>query len=266
MMTSDDADAINSASAEPVPEVGEAPNTIIRLIRGLREETSDGVVWHDSAEVRELTGEDEEYLASIENKKGLTYSEYMSALLARATVRIGGIQVNNEVKIVDKLILGDRDLLYLNIVRATYGQTRTIRMRCKECNESNDVEIDLDDDFPLMEHSFDPKHGIDVQTSKGLMTLRLPNGEDTVIVQKSTQNDAELNTAMIARCAEWSPGQEPSDREAWARRLSIADRRALVNALLSARVGPQIGEVKTQCAVCGEDMSIMLDWVSLLFG
>jgi len=266
MMTSDDADAINAASAEPVPEVGSAPESIVHLIRGIREDAETGGVWHDVAEVRELTGEDEEYLASIENKKGLTYSEYMSALLARATVRIGGLAVNNDPRIVDKLILGDRDLLYLNIVRATYGQTRTIRMRCKECNESNDVEIDLDEDFPLLEHDFDPKHGIDVETSKGVVNLRLPNGEDTVTVQKSTKNDAELNTAMIARCASWPNGQGPEDREAWARKLNIADRRALVTSLLSAQVGPQIGEVKTQCAVCDEDMSIMLDWVSLLFG
>ena len=112
MMTSDDADAINAASAEPVPEVGSAPESIVHLIRGIREDTETGVVWHDVAEVRELTGEDEEYLASIENKKGLTYSAYMSALLARATVRIGGLAVNNDPRIVDKLILGDRDLLH----------------------------------------------------------------------------------------------------------------------------------------------------------
>lgn len=257
------AEAVNSAIAEPVPTMPSAPQTVIELMRGLLDSSTDK--WHTTAEVRELNGEDEEYLASIENKKGLLYSEYMSALLARAVVRIGDVQITaaNGPAIVNKLILGDRDLLYLTVVKATYGDTRRINMACAGCGTLNDVDLELDHDFPITYPDFDIRSGLQVPTSKGTVTLRLPNGEDTVEAQKHSKNDAELNTVMLARCAVWD-GDAPADPMKWARSLSIADRKKLVNALLTAEIGPKMGEVEAHCASCGEKMPIMLDWVSLL--
>ena len=255
---------INEAISDPVPTMPDAPNTVVELMRGLYESNDEGGVWHTEAEIRELNGEDEEYLASIENKKGLMYSEYMSALLSRALLRVGGIQVNNSTKIVDKLILGDRDYLYLQIVRATYGDTRMIKIACPHCGIINDVELELDKDFPITYPDFDLRDGIKVETSKGNIILRLPNGEDTVAAQKDAKTDAELNTMMLARCSVWPEGQAPENPVQWARSLNLADRKKLINALLAVEVGPKMGEVDTQCASCGEDMPILLDWVSLL--
>jgi len=63
----------------------------------------------------------------------------------------------------------------------------------------------------------------------------------------------------------WPEGEAPDNPLKWARNLSIGDRRKLVDALLAVEIGPKMGEVETQCASCGEDMPILLDWVSLLF-
>lgn len=267
MAESDDVAAINNAMAEPVPSMAGVPQVTIDLIRGLHDADND--VWHTEAEVRELTGEDEEYLAGLETKKGLLYSDYMASLLARAVIRIGDLIIDGSPKskaIINKLMLADRDLLYLGVVKATYGDTRLINVVCSSCKTKNDVELVLEEDFPVHYPEFDIRKGLTVETSKGEVTLRLPNGDDTVYAQEHTKNDAELNTVMLSRCAVWSKGEAPQDALKWARSLNIKDRKKLINSLLDVKVGPTLEEVDTQCASCGEDMPILLDWVSLLLG
>ena len=261
-MSMQDAEVVNDAITDPVPRMGSAPSNTATLMRGIYDFKNEE--WHDVAEVRELTGEDEEYLSSLEKKKGLLYSEYMSALLARSVVKIGEVPINGSTDLIDKLPLGDRDILYLAIVRATYGDTRDIHATCSSCGESNDIILELDKDFPMVEPPFDPKSGMEIETSKGVIRLRLPNGEDTRVVQKDSDNDAHMNTLMVARCAVWEEGEAPSDPVAWARGLNVADRKKLVNALLKSEFGPTMREVNTQCASCGQDMPLLLDWVSLL--
>lgn len=264
MGTKEDANLINEAIADPVPAMEGVPQVTAELIQGIYDPKKE--VWHTDAEVRELTGEDEEYLAALENKKGLLYSEYMNALLSRAVTRIGTINVNamNGKQLVNQLMLGDRDLLYMAVVKATYGETRLINIVCSKCEVKNDVEIMLDEDFPVTYPDFDVREGLKVETSKGVVTLRLPTGEDTVIAQKEADNDAALNTVMLSRCAMWPEGEAPESPMKWARSLNIGDRKKLINTLLEVEVGPKMGEVDTQCASCGEDMPILLDWVSLL--
>lgn len=267
MGTSREAEIVNDALSDPVPEIDPASNNVVKLMLGVKGEVDGETVWHTDAEVRELNGADEEYLASIQGKKGITYSEYMSAILSRAVLRIGTISVSRDRSIVEKLILGDRDLLYLAIMKATYGPTRELRMNCSSCGKSNDIELDVDEDFPVTLPDFDVRSGLFVDTLyHGTLNLRLPTGEDTVIAQKKSKNDAELNTAMLARCVVWDEGEAPADPYAWAKSLGVADRRSLVSAVLAVEIGPKMGEVNTQCASCGSDMPILLDWVSLLLG
>ena len=261
------ADAINEAIEEPTPHMSGFPDTTAELLRGLYDADKDK--WHTEVEVRELTGEDEEHLASLEKKKGLLYAEYMTALLTRAIVRIGDLEIPNGTRgesLVNKLMLADRDVAYLAVVKATYGNARTVHVPCPECNTMNDVTLELDKDFQMKYPDFDLKKGIEVEISTGTVRLRLPNGQDSIDTSKSSKTDAEINTAMIAQCAVWADGDRPDSPMGWARGLRMADRKKLVNALLEVEIGPNLEEVETQCASCGKDMPILLDWVSLLFG
>jgi len=264
MGTVEEAEIINDANNDSVPYMAGVPEVIVELIQGLYDKKLD--VWHTDAEVRELTGEDEEYLASLENKKGLLYSEYMNALLSRAVQRIGSIEITNAngKQIMNQLMLGDRDMLYMAVVRATYGDTRMINVTCPSCSVMNDVELLLDEDFPITYPDFDIREGLQVTTSQGVITMRLPNGEDTLVAQKESDNDAALNTVMLSRCTVWEDGKAPANPLQWARGLNVSDRKKLIKALLEVNLGPKMGEVNTQCASCGEDMPILLDWVSLL--
>lgn len=267
MSTSSDADIINSSVQDPMPSMKVGLMTEIELLRGLGEKHEDGSeTWHSLAKFKELTGEDEEALAGLENKPNITYTEYMNTLLARAVTHIGDLEVKKLPGLLNKLILADRDMLFLGVVRATYGLTRDLRVTCPHCGESNDVQINLDEDFPIKRPDFDLRDTLKVHTHKGLYQLRLPNGEDTVEAQKKAKTDAEINTALLARCAVFEAGEEPADRVQWAKSLNAGVRRQLVNALLEVQVGPDLSGVNTPCAHCGEEIQMTLDWVSLLLG
>jgi hypothetical protein len=260
----DDAGVINDAISDPVPAMPEQGSNEVTLLRGVYEKSGDVGTWHDVAEVRELTGEDEERLARLSKKKDILYSEYMTEILKLAVVKVGNVKVRDKPAVIDSLIFADRDILYLGIIKATYGREKVLNYTCSSCQTANDLYIDLVDDFPIKKPDFDIRKGVEVETSKGVRTVRLPAGSDVSTIQKKTETDAELNTHMLAKCVVWPEGETPADPVAWARSLNVADRRKLINAVLDVEVGPKLGEVDTQCAACGEQTPLALDWVSLL--
>jgi hypothetical protein len=254
------ADALNTALDGDIPEIKPAPDTVVELIKGVY--NKDLQSWDTTAIVRELNGFDEEALASLDNKN-LVYAEYMSTLLKRAVISIGSVDIASNPSVIDDLIIGDRDLLFLGIVIATYGNNREYQVICNECSASNDVTVPVD--------KFDRKN-MDVDVYKPItatlkngdtVTFRLPTGADSQYVAKKAKSIAEQNTIMLARCVS---SDEVKNAEHWAKSLGIQDRSNLVNALMQNQPGPEIGEVNAQCATCNEPIVFVLDWASLLFG
>ena len=96
-----------------------------------------------------MTGADEEEMSSFDTRNNVSYSEYMSHLLKRAVVSIGNTNVKEQPLAIDDLIIGDRDILFMAVIRATYGRYREFEVNCRECSKSNNVMVDLDTDFPV---------------------------------------------------------------------------------------------------------------------
>lgn len=256
--------SIDNLLKDDVPEIGLPLPSIAVLQRGVFDPASSQ--WETTAEVRELTGAEEEYLASLESKAAITYAEYMTALLSKAVVRIGDDPVTKEM--VENLTIGDRDILFLAIVKCTYGKTREYSVRCPMCDERNDVLVDLDEDFPLQVPSHDIQTPVEVTLRNGsVVKLRLPTGGDSAYVGKHSTTTATQNTLMLSRCALLNEADRKGKTpEEWARNLSISDRNKLIKALLEVKAGPKMEGVNVQCAHCGENMPINLNWMSLLFG
>ena len=264
MSTTQDVTALNEAIQDKLPEIATPEPTSVRLMRGLIDPASGD--WQMEAQVRELTGADEEYLARIEAKQNVTYAEYMSALLKRATTSVGTIDITKNPEALENLIIGDRDALFLGIVKCTYGVERTFNTRCTSCEQKNDVTINIDEDFPYEKPDLDLRKPIPVTLKNGtVVNLRLPTGADSAYVASNATSPAHQSTLMIARCTVWEDDR-PANVEQWARNLSIVDRNTLVKTLTELNVGPKIGEVNVQCAHCSEPIRIMIDWISLLLG
>lgn len=250
--------------ADSAPVIDDAPPTEVELLRGLYDDRIKE--WQTVAQVRELTGEDEELIASAASKKELTYSEYMSVLLKQSVVSVGSIDVASSPSVLDDLIVGDRDLLFVGTVKATYGKIRELEAVCNKCEATNYVQINLDEDFKVDLPKKDLHDDLTVTLKDGsVIHLRYPTGADSQYVAQKAKTTAEQNTLMLARCSVWY-GNEPSNKEAWAKSLNLGDRNKLVKALTTDPPGPRMEEVKTQCADCGSDLILVMDWVSLLFG
>jgi len=259
------AESFNTAIQDRVPEIANPEPTTVTLMRGVIDVGSGD--WQTVAEVRELTGADEEYLARVEAKQNVSYAEYMSALLRRATLSIGNIDTQNNSAILDHLIIGDRDALFLGIIKCTYGPERTFITTCRACDQKNDITINIDEDFKYDKPSIDLRKPIPVTLKNGsVVNLRLPTGADTAYVANHATNAANQSTLMLARCTVWEDGSKPDNTEEWARSLSILDRNTLVRTLSDLNVGPKIGEVNVHCAHCQEPIQIRIDWISLLLG
>jgi hypothetical protein len=260
---SDVASAANAAIADPVPSIDSPPSTTVELIRGVfNQETGD---WETKAVVRELTGEDEEALATLDAKESLNYGEYLSALLQRAVVSIGSHKVAHNQFLIDDLILGDRDLLFIGVLRATYGKNREVQTLCGFCEGSNDVTIDLEEDFKRTNKEVDATKPIVVKLKDGsTRSFNYPTSGDSKYASKKAKTTAEQNTYIISRCV--TGEMDRDSRESWAKKLGLADRKKIIKAITQAQPGPRLEEVKTQCAHCDQELVVVLDWVSLLFG
>ena len=197
MDTKQQADALNAALSDPPPEIACPPATFVDLICGVFNKETNS--WESDAEVRELNGFDEEALASLDSKN-IVYAEYMTALLKRAVVRVGSTVIEDNPAIIDDLIIGDRDILFLKVIEATYGKDRQYQVICNNCTASNDVIVSLDE-FTRREIEHDPKVPLEHTIADGVtIKMRLPNGMDSQLVAKKAKNTAEQNTLMLARC------------------------------------------------------------------
>lgn len=264
MASQSEAMAIQAAIADPVPKISKTPDTKVELFRGVKDPKTGE--WETTANVKELTGEDEEALAALDAEGDLLYAQYMAALLKRSVVTIGNIQISEHPEVIDTLIIGDRDTLFLATVRATYGEHREYQMDCPHCQKSNDVLIEMSE-FPVKQPKGDPQQPLIVELRDGTkQKFRLVTGGDSQLVSKKATSIPEQNTILIARCAEWDEGQKPANVEKWAKSLGMKDRAKIISKLLEAQPGPEIKEVEAHCAHCGKPFPIMLNWASLLFG
>jgi hypothetical protein len=262
MSNTTEVESMDEMFKDPAPVIAAPESVIVELQRGLLNPVTGQ--WQTTAEVRELNGKDEEFLASLEGNKNITYAMYVGTLVSRATVRIGDTLVKNNKSVIEELITGDRDTLLVAILRATYGPERTFKYPCSACKTSNDVTINIEEDFPIQTTTFNLREPFNVTLKNGeVMKFKLPVGSDNIAMSKG-ESLAQQSTLLISRCVVWKEHKDSLYSEEWAKNLGLQDRNAILSAILGPKVGPKLGEVNTQCATCGADIVINVDWVSLL--
>lgn len=255
IMKQQDLQAAKQAIAGPVPLIPEAPDTEVSLALGLY----NAGEYHTDAEVRELTGADEEMLAKFKTEMAT-----FATAIALGTVRIGPVELEGKTlaerkAILNSLLIGDRDKLFLEIVRVTFGNKKTISFKCGTCGEEQETDLLLSEDFPQAEGDVSAKTFSQVTSKGDSVEFRLVTGEDQDEVLDKPVSSAEANTLMLSRCITKVNGNMVVDPLQYARSLGMKDRSELLNALADKQ--PSITLVLvTECAACGEEVPLSVSW------
>jgi len=200
------------------------------------------------AEVRELTGKDEEAMA-----RATTIGKAILTILQRGTVRIGQAKATEEV--LDGLLSGDRDMLLLGIFKATFGPVAHIPTMCYTCNEQKIVDVEIDNDIKVKKLEDQSDRVFTVQGKNAVYTVQLPTG----ITQKelylnTDKTSAELNSILLGNTVT-KIGNAPVLTPNQVQNIGLVDRQKLVEEINKRVPGPQFESLTLPCPDCeGEVM------------
>jgi hypothetical protein len=230
-----------------------------------------GVYWDGkllrTAEVREMTGEDEEELARV---KG-SLARWMSVLLERCVVRIGDMEPTPAL--IRKLLIGDRDALVLGVRIATFGPDITAsHVQCPHCEEFFSATVDLstldcariEDPRPRHEYEVELRH-------ERTAIVRLPDGEaqeQMLMADEATlpERETTLLAHAIVRVVDAS-GQELSKTGAdLAKSLPTPDRRRIIRHIVKYQPGPKLDDIRFTHDGCGKEVSLPIEFGDLFRG
>ena len=210
-----------------------------------------------TAEVRELTGVDEEAIA-----KASTTGKALNVLLQRGLVKIGSREAT--FADLDNLLSGDRDAILIGIRRITFGDTLDLSIQCGNCGVNQEVEIDISQDIPVKNlDDAVADRTWRVKTKKGYVTVSLPTGiTQKKLIENADKTTAEINTMLLAGCV-MSVNDEPSMGASTVLSLGMNDRSKIIDEIIARNPGPRLGEVKKMCKACGEFIALPLSLVEL---
>jgi hypothetical protein len=210
------------------------------------------------AEVRELNGIDEEAIA-----KAGTSGRALMIMAQRGLVSLGMEPAGKED--IDNLLAGDRDAILIGIRRITFGDTLEYSFPCPHCKTDLDIVVDLGTDVPSVDLEDPINDRVFTYTSKkhGEIVVQLPTGSvQKKLLENSDKTSAELNTILLAGCVV-KIGSVPSMGASSVLKLGMADREEIVAEIIKRNPGPRLGEVKTTCEACGEEILMPLSLADL---
>lgn len=238
------------------------PKTATTLIAGYVDDSGHR---YTSAEVRELRGRDEEAIerARISDDTG----RYLDAIVRAGTVRVGEIEDPKDLaKALDTLLLGDRELLIMQIRRVSFGDTMELNLKCPFCDDEFKVQYSFADDVPLRPFDVEGCH----DKSQRLFDVQLPSGTDCevrlvdgaaqkkVYTPENTKKTLEeLNTLILTELLV-SVGGRPVKGVGPVLDMSSRDRKFLLRWLASSQPGPQYDEVKQNCPTCEREFPLVI--------
>ena len=242
--------ALTETPQEKAPQIVSPSDTSVDLPGGYINAAGEVI---RGAEVRELNGRDEEAIS-----RASTLGKALMTILSRGTVKVGDEPADE--KILDSMLIGDRDTLLLGILKCTFGSKIEIPSYCPGCNDSKDVQIDVNDDIKITKLS-DPENDR-VFTVKGKdaeYVVQLPNGTvQKKMIDNMDKTSAELSTIVLEGTI-LRIGNSPVVSKSQVQNISLSDRRTLVEELNKKAVGPQFDDLKIQCTDCEGEVTVPIN-------
>lgn len=208
------------------------------------------------AEVKELTGRDEEIIA-----KTRTLGSLLNAVLVRGVVSLGDHKPDESM--LSGLLAGDREYLLLRIFAATFGDDVTSEMTCGSCGSSVPISISVTKDIPVKNLAAPSDRSFVVECSVGPVKVELPTG----ITQKelyaaANKSWSELSTILLSNTVVEIKNR-PVIGPAQVLDLPIRDRRKIAEEIAKRNPGPQFSDIKKTCPECEAEMEVPLNLASL---
>lgn len=241
------------------------------LLAGYKDEK--GVI-HKTYTLRDMTGEDEEVISRSDIKSN--GAKMISTLLSRCVTSIGtltkkSVGVQAWKKIFEDMLVGDRDMMLLNLRKNSIGEDIEVTHTCTNPNCKAKLktlisvdEIEVNPFDGLWEIPFDlPKGYVDAKgnvhkTGK----MRRPNGLDGEILTPVAKNNiAKANSLLLSRLCQFDDGAYID--QAIMAKLCVKDRQYLNNLLAEHPFGPDL-TFTVMCDQCGEEFRATLNQANFI--
>lgn len=250
----------DDAPAPSLPSIPDPPEGAIRLLVGTPEGVKDVVI-------QELNGLHEERLAKVDRMRSL--GRWVQTLLECGVVRIGNEPATP--KLLEELLIGDREYLLLQIRRATYGDDIEFgTLRCPECGEEYDLTVNLDEDVPIRQLEGDARFEVPLRKG-GKALVRLPNGTDQLaFFEDPDLTPAARKSLMLSRCVLMIEDKDGNQQyvpgfESVVKALGIIDRDKILTEISKRQPGPRYDEI-TYKHECGQEEALVVGLMHLFPG
>ena len=213
---------------------------------------SEGVV-HDEAQVREMTGAEEDVLAG----KGTIMSK-LNTILASCLVRIGTITDKNRMQeVVMNLPAVDRICLLVMIRSVSIGDEYSFDAVCPSCRDKSVHTINLST-LPVKEMPDKTKRFFDIQTPSGkIVQIKTLLGKDEAAASDIAQKfPNDLSSALMLARVTQIDGKPAALQDT--KSLSWKDL-SFLRKELRAHDGDLDTKAENTCQKCNNDFSIDLD-------
>ena len=195
-----------------VPVIDEPPEGASVLLWGIEHEGQR----YRSAFVSELTGADEEAIARLP-RNGTNFSIMVVDMhLRRAVDRIGPLDVADHPDILGELLISDRDILFKEILLATYGSTREYdEVICPTCGFEMQMRIDIAALIKVTkQRTFDSDRFTRTMRNGEQVVMRYARGKDQLSIYHDNRRELsvpEANTGFLAACVVNVDGEVVAD-------------------------------------------------------
>lgn len=157
-----------------------------------------GSEWHRSAWLHPVTGSEEEFL--LQEGKTLSPAVRVTQLITRCLHRLGPVKPVR-AEFVRQLSVGDREALLLHLRRLTLGGRISCLLRCPNCGEKMDLDLQVDE-LLLPPYARGQRfHEIELSDASNLyhVVFRVPNGEDQEAAVSAAAESIDLAADVVLR-------------------------------------------------------------------
>lgn len=252
-------EVVRKVTEPTVPLMPSLPADTVQLPGGFID--SDGVL-HTECRIREINGADEEAMARELLSPTVNVPRVVELLLKRCVLSVGLIDPLPP-QMLQKLLTGDRAALMLAVRMLTFGTDWEVPdFPCRLCGQTFGTIVELDS-IPMKKLDNPMVQEVEVELRNGhIANVALLTGAVQLeMVGTGNKTGPEEITIAIDRCIRRLDGAPVAGHVA--QKMSMADRRKIVQAMADAQPGPQMEEVGVTCTECGREANYTVSLVDL---